>query len=511
MPRPSPVVLLILDGWGYREPAADNAISLGQTPNWDRIWDSRPHSFLTTSGEAVGLPDGQMGNSEVGHMNLGAGRVVYQELTRINKAIESGEFAGNAALLEAIEAARSSGGTLHIMGLVSPGGVHSHEKHVLAMLELALADPDLQRVAVHAFLDGRDTPPRSASDSLERLQAATQRDPRADIVSICGRYFAMDRDKRWDRTEKAWRLIAETQAPFEADSAAEGLRQAYERGEDDEFVQPTRIGKGRPIRDGDVVVFMNFRADRARQLTQALFDPEFDGFERRRPDLAALVTLTRYQDDFPCPAAFPPDSLPDLLGEVVAGAGMRQLRIAETEKYAHVTYFFNGGDEKVFAGEDRELIPSPKVATYDLQPQMSAPQLEQKLIAAIGSGQYDLIVCNVANPDMVGHTGKMEAAVSAVETVDRLLGSALKAVDQAGGEMLITADHGNVEQMTDPDTGQSHTAHTLNPVPLIYYGPREPDQMRDGSLRDIAPTLLALLDLPQPEAMTGQALFDVAA
>ncbi len=510
MLRPSPVVLLILDGWGHREPAPDNAISAAHTPNWDRIWASSPHAFLTTSGEAVGLPDGQMGNSEVGHMNLGAGRVVYQELTRINKAIKSGEFARNEALLEGIEAACASGGTLHIMGLLSPGGVHSHEDHVLAMLRLALAEPRLRRVAVHAFLDGRDMPPRSARASLQRLQQAVGEDSRAAIADICGRYYAMDRDRRWERTERAWRLIAEASAELEADSAVEALDQAYERGEDDEFVQPTRIGAACPLADGDVVVFMNFRADRARQLTQVLIDPEFDGFSRRQPELAALVPLTRYQDDFNCPAAFPPASLPELLGEVVAEAGMKQLRIAETEKYAHVTYFFNGGDEKVFAGEDRVLIPSPKVATYDLQPEMSAPELERKLVAAIEGGDYDLIVCNVANPDMVGHSGKMEAAVRAVEAVDRLLGSALEALDKAGGEMLVTADHGNVEQMIDPDSGQAHTAHTLNPVPLVYVGPRPPVAMHDGSLRDIAPTLLQLLGLARPEAMTGRPLFDVA-
>lgn len=509
MRTPSPLVLLILDGWGHRDPAPDNAISTARTPNWDRLWNEAPHAFLTTSGEFVGLPDGQMGNSEVGHMNLGAGRVVYQELTRINKAIREGEFARNPALLEAIGSAQSSGGTLHILGLVSPGGVHSHEQHLLAMLQLALSH-DLKRVAVHAFLDGRDTPPRSAEPSLERLQQAVNADPRAVIASICGRYYAMDRDRRWERTESAWQLIVEAEAGYQADNATEALARAYARGEDDEFVQATRIGAGCPVSDGDVVVFMNFRADRARQLTQALIDPAFDGFARRRPELAALVTLTRYQDDFPCPAAFPPESLPQLLGEVVSAAGMRQLRIAETEKYAHVTYFFNGGDETVFAGEDRVLIPSPKVATYDLQPEMSAPELEARLVEAIRGESYDLIVCNVANPDMVGHTGKMEAAVRAVEAVDRLLGSALSAVREVGGEMLVTADHGNVEQMTDPDTGQAHTAHTLNPVPLVYVGPRSPSRMHDGSLRDIAPTLLALLGLQQPEAMTGKPLFDVA-
>lgn len=510
MPAHSPVVLLILDGWGHREAAADNAISVARTPNWDRLWAEAPHAFLVTSGEHVGLPDGQMGNSEVGHMNLGAGRVVYQELTRINKAIREGEFQRNAALLEATAAARTSGGTLHLLGLLSPGGVHSHEDHVLAMLQLALKEK-VSRVAVHAFLDGRDMPPRSAEPSLQKLQQAVDADSRAQVASLCGRYYAMDRDQRWERTQRAWRLLVDAQADQVADSAAQGLAAAYARGEDDEFVQPTQIGDPCPIADGDVVVFMNFRADRARQLTRALVEPDFDGFERRRPELAAMVTLTRYHDDFPCPVAFPPETLPRLLGEVVATAGMKQLRIAETEKYAHVTYFFNGGDETVFSGEDRVLIASPKVATYDLKPEMSAPELSDKLVEAIGSGDYDLIVCNVANPDMVGHSGKMEAAVRAVETVDELLGRALLAVDQAGGEMLVTADHGNVEQMTDPETGQAHTAHTLNPVPLVYFGPRTASQMRDGSLRDIAPTLLKLLGLTQPEEMTGRPLFDVAA
>lgn len=510
MRRPSPLVLLILDGWGHREPAPDNAISVARTPNWDRLWASAPHSFLLTCGEHVGLPDGQMGNSEVGHMNLGAGRVVYQELTRINKAIRDGEFQRNPALIQAIEAVKTSGGTLHLLGLLSPGGVHSHEDHLLAMLELALAR-QVPRVAVHAFLDGRDMPPRSAGPSLAKLQQAVAVDPRAVIAGICGRYYAMDRDQRWQRTQQAWRLLVEAESGHQADSAMQALEAAYARGEDDEFVQPTRIGQPCPIVDGDAVVFMNFRADRARQLTQALIDPNFDGFARRRPQLAALVTLTRYHDDFPCPVAFPPQTLPQLLGEVVAAAGLKQLRIAETEKYAHVTYFFNGGEETVFAGEDRVLIPSPKVATYDLKPEMSAPELSQRLVAAIGSGSYDLIVCNVANPDMVGHSGKMDAAVAAVEAVDILLGQAMAAVESAGGEMLVTADHGNVEQMTDPQSGQAHTAHTLNPVPLVYFGPRPPRSMQDGSLRDIAPTLLKLLGLAQPAVMTGRPLFDVAA
>lgn len=509
MTRPSPLLLLILDGWGYREAAADNAISTARTPNWDHLWATGPRAFLNTSGEAVGLPDGQMGNSEVGHMNIGAGRIVYQELTRINKAIRDGEFAGNSALQDAFAAARASGGTVHLMGLLSPGGVHSHEDHLLSTLQLAL-DSGAAAVAVHAFLDGRDTPPRSARSSLQRLEQAVAASERASIAGICGRYYAMDRDQRWERTEQAWRLIVEGEAEFNAESATAALAAAYARGEDDEFVLPTRIGAGRSIADGDVVVFINFRADRARQLSQAFAAASFSAFPARRPELAAMVTMTRYQDELPCAVAFPSAALPDLLGEVVARAGLRQLRIAETEKYAHVTYFFNGGQEQVFENEDRVLVPSPKVATYDLQPEMSAPELERRLVESILARRHELIVCNVANPDMVGHSGCLEAAVKAVEAVDQLLGGTIAAIDRAGGEMLVTADHGNVEQMTDPETGQAHTAHTLNPVPLLYHGPRPPSAIDDGSLRDLAPTLLGLLGLPLPDVMTGRSLFDEA-
>ncbi|TVS13140.1 MAG: 2,3-bisphosphoglycerate-independent phosphoglycerate mutase [Wenzhouxiangella sp.] len=509
MTRPSPVMLLILDGWGYREPADDNAISVGRTPNWDRLWSLNPRAFLDTSGEAVGLPAGQMGNSEVGHMNIGAGRIVYQELTRINQAIRDGEFADNPALGQALQAARKNGGTVHILGLVSPGGVHSHEDHLLTTLEMAVS-AGVESVAVHAFLDGRDTPPRSAMASLERLQEAVSASAGARIAGICGRYYAMDRDQRWERTEKAWRLIVDGDSEHSAESATAGLAAAYDRGEDDEFVQPTRVGSGASIADGDVVIFINFRADRARQLSQAFVGKDFSAFDARRPRLAAMVTMTHYQDGLDCTVAFPPATLPELLGEVVAKAGLTQLRIAETEKYAHVTYFFNGGGEQVFRGEDRILVPSPKVATYDLKPEMSAPELQRRLLEQIEQGRHDLIVCNVANPDMVGHTGSFTAALAAVEAVDRVLGSVMSALGRAGGEMLVTADHGNVEQMSDPETGQPHTAHTLNPVPIVYYGPRPPAHMNDGSLRDIAPTLLGLLGLPAPEVMTGRPLFDVA-
>ena len=507
MPQHKPLILLILDGWGQREVADDNAISSGRTPNWDRLVASCPKTSLDTSGEAVGLPAGQMGNSEVGHMNIGAGRVVYQELTRIDRAVADGEFRRNPALGQALDQAVASGGCVHIMGLLSPGGVHSHENHLLATLEMALERP-LSAVAVHAFLDGRDMPPRSAAPSIERLQTAVDADPRAQVATVCGRYYAMDRDQRWERVKLAWDAVAEGRASNDCASASDALQQAYQAGHDDEFLEPVTIAGGRPIRDGDVVLFINFRADRARQLARALCDPEFDGFERRRPSLAAMVTMTHYLDGLPCPAAFAPVRMHELFGQVLSDHGLTQLRIAETEKYAHVTYFFNGGQETVFEGEDRILVPSPKVATYDLQPEMSAPELSRHLVEAIRERSHDVIVANVANPDMVGHTGDFAAAVAAVEAVDQLLGEVLDAVQSVDGEMLITADHGNVEQMRDLATGQAHTAHTLNPVPLLYVGSRECQSSREGSLRDIAPSLLALLDLPRPEAMTGRPLFE---
>ena len=503
-----PLVLLILDGWGHREAAPDNAISTGHTPNWDRLWASCPHGLLKTSGEAVGLPAGQMGNSEVGHMNIGAGRIVYQELTRIGKAIEDGSFRQNPALLGAIEKARATDGCVHIMGLLSPGGVHSHEEHLLATMNLALAE-GAPEVAVHAFLDGRDTPPRSAGPSITRLEEAVAEHSRARIASISGRYYAMDRDKRWTRTQSAWNAIVEADAEHRSDSASKALSEAYERGEDDEFVVPTLVGPGRRVEDGDVVIFINFRADRARQLTSAFVSPGFDGFEARRPALSTMVTMTQYQEDLDTAIAFAPVTHDHLLGNEIAAAGLRQLRIAETEKYAHVTYFFNGGEEQVFEGEERKLIPSPDVATYDLQPEMSAPLLTQELVAAIDSGDYPVIVCNVANPDMVGHSGVFEAALKAVEAVDILLGQVEEAVRRCGGEMLVTADHGNVEQMADPENNQPHTAHTTNLVPFVYVGSRRVKMSEYGSLRDIAPTMLKLLELDIPEAMTGQSLIDV--
>lgn len=508
MSQAAPLLLLILDGWGHREPAPDNAISQGRTPNWDALVKRCPQTLLDTSGEAVGLPAGQMGNSEVGHMNIGAGRVVYQELTRIGKAIRDGDFARNAAVADLLARLKDSGGRLHLMGLLSPGGVHSQEDHLFAILDL-LDHDEAPEVVVHAFLDGRDMPPRSALPSLERLDERLGRMPRARLGSVCGRYYAMDRDQRWERVEQAWQVMVDGQADYQADSGAEALAAAYGRDENDEFVSATRIGDGVPMADGDGVFFFNFRADRARQLTQALVSADFDGFQARRPSLAAVLTMTHYQDGLDCLVAFPPERMERLMGEVLADAGKRQLRIAETEKYAHVTYFFNGGQERVFDGEDRELIPSPKVATYDLQPEMSAPLLAEKLTAAIRSGKYPVIISNVANPDMVGHSGQFEAAVKAVEAVDGLLGDVLEAIDAVGGEMLVTADHGNVEQMTDPDTGQAHTAHTLNPVPLLYVGPRPLSLGGPGSLRDIAPTMLDLLGLEKPSEMSGNSLINM--
>jgi 2,3-bisphosphoglycerate-independent phosphoglycerate mutase len=471
---------------------------------------SCPHTRIDASERFVGLPSGQMGNSEVGHLNIGAGRVVYQDYTRIDHAIETGEFAANPALLNAVATAKARASTLHVLGLVSPGGVHSHENQIAAMVELA-ASRGAPRVLVHAFLDGRDTPPKSASASLAFIAEACARQPDARIASIVGRYYAMDRDKRWERVGAAYDLLVDGRAPFDAAMPQAGLEAAYGRGETDEFVRPTAIldsrGRGATMADGDVVVFMNFRADRARQLTRALTDVGFDAFARPRvPKLACFVCLTSYGDDFAhLPVAFAPQSVANGFGEYVAALGLRQLRIAETEKYAHVTYFFSGGVEAPYPGEDRILVPSPKVATYDLRPEMSAVEVTDRLVAAIASGQYDAIVCNYANGDMVGHTGNLDAATRAIETLDACIGRVVEATQAAGGEVLITADHGNAEMMHDPATGQPHTAHTLNLVPCVYVG-RKATMAESGALQDIAPTLLAMLGLPQPPEMTGRSL-----
>ncbi len=501
-----PLILIILDGWGYSASREDNAIAQAHTPVWDELWEQYPHTFLRASGLEVGLPAGQMGNSEVGHLNLGAGRVVYQDFTRITKAIEDGSFYSNPVLERAIDKATQQKKALHIFGLLSPGGVHSHEDHILAILELA-KQRNADKVYFHAFLDGRDTPPRSAKASIERVEAQCAALGVGRFASVSGRYYAMDRDKRWDRVERAYDAITQGQAEFHYDSALEALEAAYARGENDEFVKPSVINPEVSMQDGDTVIFMNFRADRARQITRCFTQAEFDEFERKAvPQLAEFVSLTEYKKDFDCSIAFPPEDLPQVFGEVIAEHGYKQLRIAETEKYAHVTFFFNGGEDNAYAGEDRELVPSPKVATYDLQPAMNAPLLTEKLTAAIRSRQYQAIICNFANTDMVGHTGDLAASMTAVEAVDACLGQIIEASRAVGGEVLITADHGNAEKMRDPLTGQAHTAHTSNPVPFIYVGERALE-LSEGCLCDVSPTMLGLLNLPVPADMTGQPLF----
>ena len=507
---PKPLVLIVLDGWGHRAAAHDNAITSARTPVWDRFWRDSARTLLYASEAAVGLPASQMGNSEVGHLNLGAGRVVYQEYTRINRAIQSGAFFTNKTLTDAVDLARNNGRTLHILGLLSPGGVHAHEDHIHAAAALA-AQRGLSAVCIHAFLDGRDTLPRSAEASLARLDAKLAALGQGRLASMIGRYYAMDRDHRWPRVQAAYELLTEGRASYRAESGVAGLAAAYARGESDEFVQATAISPdGRApacIEDGDVVLFMNFRSDRARQIARPFLEDDFDGFTRkRRPQLGRFVSLTEYQTEFQAPVAFPPERLPNVLGAYLAGVGKRQLRIAETEKYAHVTFFFNGGVETPFDGEDRLLVPSPTdVATYNLKPEMSAPKLTDEVIRAVSGGRYDTLICNFANPDMVGHTGDFAATVRAVEAIDACLGRIAEAVRRAGGELLITADHGNAEQMRDSESGQAHTAHTTNPVPLVYVG-RPARIAEGGSLQDVAPTLLRLMGLGQPSEMTGQPL-----
>jgi 2,3-bisphosphoglycerate-independent phosphoglycerate mutase len=503
------VVLLILDGFGCREDAPDNAIARADAPHWRHLLATCPHTTIDASELRVGLPEGQMGNSEVGHLNIGAGRIVYQDFTRIDVAIRDGQFARNPALVEAVEAARDTGATLHVLGLLSPGGVHSHERQLAAMVQMA-ANAGV-RVAVHAFLDGRDTPPRSAGKSLEFMQSVCARHRNARIASICGRYYAMDRDKRWERVAPAYALVVDGRAAHVARSARAGLDAAYARGESDEFVQATAIadahGATTRMADGDVVVFMNFRADRARELTRALTDPGFDGFVRTRvPRLARFVCLTSYGDEFRgLPVAFAPQTIRNSFGEYLAWLGLSQLRIAETEKYAHVTYFFNGGSEAVYPHEERILVPSPKVATYDRQPEMSAFEVTDRLVEAIASERYDAIVCNYANADMVGHTGSFDAAKRAIETLDACIGRVVDAARAHRAEVVVTSDHGNAERMHDDATGQAHTAHTLNLVPLVYVG-RPASLAGGGSLQDVAPTLLAIMGLPKPAEMTGHSL-----
>lgn len=510
MSAKKPVVLLILDGFGYSEKTKYNAIAAAHKPVFDKLWANNPKSLIETSGMAVGLPEGQMGNSEVGHMTLGAGRVVYQNFTRINKAISDGDFFTNPVYVTAIDSAIASGKAVHILGLLSEGGVHSHEEHIYAMMKMAV-QRGAKEVYLHAFLDGRDTAPRSAEKSLLRAQDIFKELGAGRIASIVGRYFALDRDNRWDRVKAAYDVMVTGDAEFDALTAVDGLKAAYERGENDEFVKATVIcaedEEVATINDGDSVIFMNFRPDRAREITNALIEENFTGFEREmNPEIAHFVQTTEYASSINAPIAFPPEDLTNSFGDYISQLGKTQLRIAETEKYAHVTFFFNCGNEVVYTGEDRILVPSPQVATYDLQPEMNAPIVTDKLVEAIESGKYDAIICNYANCDMVGHSGIMEAATKAVEAVDICVGRVLAAVEKVGGEALITADHGNVEEMFDEETGQAHTQHSTLPVPFIFCSSRTGTIAPGGSLADVAPTMLHLMGIPQPAEMTGRNL-----
>ncbi|MAZ66460.1 MAG: phosphoglycerate mutase (2,3-diphosphoglycerate-independent) [Kangiellaceae bacterium] len=509
-PQVRPVVLLIMDGWGYREESESNAILHANKPVFDRLWNEYPSTLISGSGLDVGLPDGQMGNSEVGHVNLGAGRVVYQDFTRITKDIAEGTFDQNPTILEAIDKAVAKGKAVHLMGLLSPGGVHSHDEHIHAAIRLA-AKRGAKDIYLHAFLDGRDTPPKSAHGPINAASAVFEEVGTGKIASIVGRYFAMDRDKRWDRVQKAYDLIARGTGEYTATSPIAALENAYAREEVDEFVKPTTIHQDdeAPVRinDGDALLFLNYRADRARELTYAFTDPLFEGFARGdQPKLSSFVCLTEYASDIEALAAYPPEDLPNTLGEYLQNNGLKQLRIAETEKYAHVTFFFSGGRETEFDGETRILVPSPDVATYDMQPEMSAPEVTDKLVAAIESGEFDTIICNYANADMVGHTGKFDAAKQAIEALDTCIGRVVEAAQKVGGEVLITADHGNAEQMEDPNSGQAHTAHTCELVPFIYVGRDAEPATSGGVLSDVAPTILYLMGMEQPSEMTGKTI-----
>ncbi|MGJ8645480.1 MAG: 2,3-bisphosphoglycerate-independent phosphoglycerate mutase [Marinomonas colpomeniae] len=498
--------LFILDGWGYSETSKSNAIAAANTPNWDALWNNQPHTLLKTSGLAVGLPEGQMGNSEVGHMNIGAGRVVYQNFTRIGKAIDDGTFFENEALVSAIDKAVKANKAVHILGLLSSGGVHSHHEQIMAMCEMA-AKRGAKAIYVHGFTDGRDTPPRSAKTPAAELEAKLAELGVGRIATLTGRYYAMDRDNRWDRVQTAYDAIVLGKGQFQAKTAEEAIQAAYDRDENDEFVKASVIGEPAPLQEGDAVIFANFRPDRARQLTRAFTDAEFDGFERTaNPKLASFVTFTEFASDITADVAFPPIALSNTLGEMLAKAGKKQLRIAETEKYAHVTFFFNGGEEALFEGEERELIPSPSVATYDLQPEMSAPEMTDKLVEVIEAGKYDTVICNFANGDMVGHSGVFDAAVKAVEAVDLCLGRIVEALKTNGGQCLITADHGNAEQMLSDDGSQPLTSHTIGPVPLVLFSPTTGLSLKEGALCDLAPTLLDMMGMEKPIEMTGVSL-----
>jgi 2,3-bisphosphoglycerate-independent phosphoglycerate mutase len=510
----TPVCLLILDGFGYRKETTNNAVALANTPNLDALLQSRPHTLINASEHYVGLPDGQMGNSEVGHLNIGAGRIVFQDFERINNSIASGEFFEHPQLKAALLALKTQNKALHIYGLLSDGGVHSYQPHIHAMLDMA-ANVGLKNVYVHAFLDGRDTPPVSAAPYLQALESHIEKIGTGKIASVSGRFYSMDRDKRWERVETAYQLLVDGVGEFTYPTADVALQAAYARGENDEFVKTTAIRQENEspitLNDGDVVVYMNFRSDRARQLTNAILSDTFDAFARKRvAKLAAYFTLTMYdQKETKATVIFPPNIVSNTFGEYISNLGFTQLRIAETEKYPHVTFFFNGGEEKVFAGEERILVPSPKVATYDLQPEMSAFELTDKLVDAVTSKKYNAIICNYANGDMVGHTGNLQAAIKAVEALDACIGRVVKAVASVGGEVIITADHGNAEMMFDPGNNQAHTQHTTNLVPFIYVG-RNAQLNADGALSDIAPTLLHLMGIPQPQEMTGHSLVKFA-
>lgn len=513
MSRPKPLVLVILDGFGYRKEEKANAIAMANTPCWDALQQNNPMTLLECSGEVVGLPDDQMGNSEVGHLHIGSGRFVFQDLSRVNRAVKDGSFFSNEALCQAVDAAIAKDKALHVMGLLSEGGVHSHELQIFAMLELA-AKRGLKKIYLHAFLDGRDVPPRSAARSLKLAEEKFAQLGVGRIVTIIGRFYAMDRDNRWERVQSAYNLIAKGESEFKAATALEGLEAAYQRDESDEFVPPTAIvGKNGEIvhlDPEDSVVFMNFRADRAREISQAITAPDFSGFERGcEHHRGCYVTLTEYHQDFTYPIAFPSVDVKNGLGEVLSNANLTQLRLAETEKYAHVTFFLNGGRDEPFPGESRILVPSPKVKTYDMQPEMNAAQVTDHLVDSITGGQFDVIICNYANCDMVGHTGNLEAAIVAVEAIDHCLQRITDALNKVGGQMLITADHGNIEQMIDEETGQVHTAHSMNKVPLLYIGGTK-GLADGGSLADLAPTMLSLLGIEQPKEMTGRSLLMTA-
>jgi 2,3-bisphosphoglycerate-independent phosphoglycerate mutase len=507
-----PVALIILDGWGYREDPTANAILLADTPNWHRVWAHPSRTLLTASGRAVGLPTGQMGNSEVGHLNLGAGRIVMQDLVRISASIENGSFFENEALLAACRTARANDSTLHLVGLLGDGGVHAYDEHLLALVELATRE-QVSRVVIHAMLDGRDTPPSSGMGFLSELLAKVE--GRAELASVSGRYFGMDRDNRWERTEAWYRAAVLGNAPVVSDPKA-ALQRAYDAHTTDEFVQPFVLGDASgaplaPMRDGDAVICFNYRSDRMRQTLRALAMPNFTGFETGVRPNVAITTMTRYEEDFPFPIAFAAQSMQHLVGEVISDAGLTQLRTAETEKYPHVTFFFNGGRDAPFPGEDRRMVASPKVATYDLQPEMSASGVCDILCDALANRTHDFMLCNFANCDMVGHTGSIPAAIAAVETVDACLGRILEAARIGGARLIITADHGNADVMVDPQTGQPHTAHTTNPVPLVLLDPDGDVPLRaGGALCDVGPTALALLGVALPPEMTGRDLRDLS-